>query len=178
MRVATEQAAHVINSVKQMAISNQSWSKEVDLNATANDALAIVRSLTKKVALHVDLAPDLPLIEACPGELVQVWINLIKNAIESLINHKVPKPKLWISTSKSANHVMMTVRDNGIGIPADIIGRIYEPSFTTKVRGLSLGLGLGLTIVQRIVDEHVGSIFLDSKPGETIFNIRLKAPRS
>ena len=178
MRVATEQAAHVINSVKQMGISNQSWSKDVDLNATAEDALAIVRSLTKKVELKVDLAEDLPLIEACSGELVQVWINLIKNAIESLLNHKVPEPKLWVSTSKSANHVMMTVRDNGIGIPADIIGRIYEPSFTTKVRGLSLGLGLGLTIVQRIVDEHVGKILLTSKPGETVFNIRLKAPRT
>ncbi len=178
MRVATEQAAHVINSVKQMGISNQSWSKEVDLNAVVEDALAIIRSLTKQIDLKVDLASDLPLIEACPGELIQVCINLIKNAIESLINHKVVKPRVWVSTSKSANHVMLTVKDNGIGIPADIIGKIYEPSFTTKVKGLSLGLGLGLTIVQRIVDEHVGRIFLTSEPGETIFNIRLKAPRT
>ncbi len=174
MKVATEQSAHVISSIKQMGISTQSWSKDVDINKTLKDALAIVRSLTNKVDLKVNYHEGITSIEACSGELVQVWINLIKNAVESLINHKVDRPTVVVSTRETEDSVLMVVEDNGIGIPVDIIEKIYEPSFTTKVRGLSLGLGLGLTIVQRIVDEHQGTINLTSKPGKTKFVIALR----
>lgn len=173
MKIASDQAAHVISSIKTMGISNQNWSKEVNVNATLNDALAIVRNLTKKVDIKIELNESLPSIEACSGELIQVWINLIKNAVESLVNHEVENPTVWVKTYEKDNSIFVSVEDNGIGIPKNIIDKIYEPSFTTKVKGLSLGLGLGLTIVRRIIDEHEGKITLSSNPGKTKFIIEL-----
>ncbi len=65
------------------------------------------------------------------------------------------------------------MEDNGPGIPPQIMEKIFEPSFTTKVEGISLGLGLGLTIVQRIIDEHHGQLKVVSQQGFTRFIVRL-----
>ncbi|MCB0298951.1 MAG: histidine kinase, partial [Calditrichaeota bacterium] len=70
------------------------------------------------------------------------------------------------------------VEDNGPGIPEDIRANIFQPNFTTKVEGLSFGLGLGLTIVQRLVDSYSGKISVTSKPGKTVFKILLPVPES
>jgi C4-dicarboxylate-specific signal transduction histidine kinase len=174
MGIVSHQATHVINSIKTMGISNQNWSKDVDLNKTVTDAIAILRSLTRRVTLTVDLDETIAPIEACHGELVQVWVNLIKNAIESLSQFKVNDPQVRVRTFQTARHVKVSIEDNGVGIPPEIIEKIYEPNFTTKVEGISLGLGLGLTIVQRIVAEHAGSIRLSSAPGKTCFTVNLK----
>ena len=178
MKIAADQASHVISSIKTMGISSQNWSKDVDVNATLKDALAIIRSITKNIDLKIATEENLPVIEACHGELIQVWINLIKNAIESLVHHKVQNPTVWVTTSENKNSIILSVEDNGIGIPANIIEKIYDPSFTTKVRGISLGLGVGLTIVQRIVDEHEGTIVVSSIPGKTKFKISIKKQSS
>jgi len=174
MRVVAEQATHVISSIKSMGIANQQWSKDVDVNQTILDALAILRSLTRRVTIDVDLADSIGAIEACHGELVQVWVNLIKNAVESLGQHNIPEPEVRVKSWQSARHIWVSVEDNGPGIAPEIIGKIYEPNFTTKVGGISLGLGLGLTIVNRIVAEHNGSIKVTSKPGETTFTVKLR----
>ena len=173
MKIASDQASHVINSVKSMGIAKQRWSKNVNVNESIGEALAILSNLSKRINLEVALEESMDSIEACHGELVQVWINLIKNAIESLLHHKVKDPKVKISSIVSGKHVVVTVEDNGVGIAPDIMDKIYEPSFTTKVEGISLGLGLGLTIVQRIVSEHNGEIEVSSEPGNTCFKILL-----
>ena len=67
----------------------------------------------------------------------------------------------------------MTIQDNGPGIPESIREQIFEPSFTTKVSGLSFGLGLGLSIVDRIVSDHNGQIDVKSAPGKTEFIVTL-----
>ncbi|MEJ2005446.1 MAG: ATP-binding protein [Cyclobacteriaceae bacterium] len=144
------------------------------MNKTIQDAITILRSLTRPVTLEVDLEDELEVIEACPGELVQVWVNLIKNAVESLLQHDVREPLVKVKSWQSAHHIWVSVEDNGPGIDPSIIGKIYEPNFTTKVGGISLGLGLGLTIVNRIVAEHNGSIKVDSKPGSTRFTVKLR----
>ena len=174
MGIVAGQATHVINSIKTMGISNQNWSKDVDVNRTVTDAIAILRSLTRRVTLKLDLDENIAPIEACHGELVQVWVNLIKNAIESLTQFKVDDPEVRVRTYQTSRHVKIAIEDNGAGIAPEIMEKIYEPSFTTKVEGISLGLGLGLTIVQRIVAEHSGSIRLTSVPGKTCFTVSLR----
>jgi signal transduction histidine kinase len=173
MKVATTQASHVINSIKSMGVANQNWSKDVDLNKTLFESISILKSLARRVYLKLEIS-DTALIEACHGELVQVWVNLLKNAIESLINHPVEEPTVSIATKDLGDNVLVEITDNGKGISSEIITKIFEPNFTTKVTGISLGLGVGLTIVQRIIAEHDGELKVASEPGATKFSILLK----
>ena len=80
-------------------------------------------------------------------------------------------PILKLTTRFSTQMALVEVWDNGPGIPAAILSRIFEPFFTTKAPGQ--GLGLGLDTVQRIVSKHAGFVSVESKPGETCFQVRL-----
>ncbi len=171
MEIASKHASHVVKSVKVLGVANQNWSDDVDINQSIQEALVILTSLVKKVDLRLDLEDDLPHIQGSPGELMQVWINLVKNAIEALEINRVINPQVSVRSKQLADHIEITIADNGVGIPEKIQRKIFLPDFTTKVGGLSFGLGLGLPIVQRIVSEHYGSLSLSSEPGETIFSI-------
>lgn len=173
MNIAATQATHVVSSIKTMGVGHQCWTEDVDINQTIREALTILKSMTRTVELDVDLEENISKLEGCHGELVQVWINLLKNAVEVLHQHKISNPQLTISSMETEGELCISVKDNGPGISRNIIERIFEPSFTTKVQGISLGLGLGLTIVQRIVTEHNGEIEVKSKPGSTIFTVKL-----
>jgi len=173
MKIAATHATHVIQSVKNLGVANQVWIKNADINQSLTESLAILRNLTKRVTLEVDLEENLPSTEANLGELVQVWINLVKNAVESLLNTKTESPRITISSSHTKTEIKVSITDNGPGIPEDLYQVIFQPNFTTKKGGLSFGLGLGLTIVKRIINEHNGEIKLSSEPGKTCFEIHL-----
>jgi signal transduction histidine kinase len=102
-----------------------------------------------------------------PGELNQVWTNIIDNAVDAMEGHG----KLKVKTSWEENYVSVEITNDGPGIPREVKNRIFEPFFTTKDVGE--GTGLGLDIVRRIVVGHGGEIRVDSKPGETTFKVRL-----
>ncbi|MFT6867678.1 MAG: signal transduction histidine kinase [Cyclobacteriaceae bacterium] len=172
MHIAARHSSHVVRSVKQLGVAEHQWSKNVDINETISEALVIVQNLTKRVHMNVQLS-ELPPTEACAGELSQVWINLIKNGIESMIQTAMESPELTIKTQLIDEMIAVSIIDNGPGIPKKIMTHIFEPSFTTKVGGLSFGLGLGLAIVQRIVTGHEGLIEVSSQPGQTIFTIKI-----
>lgn len=172
MKIAAKHSAHVVKSVKQLGVAEHHWSSHVDINDTIKQALAIVQNLTKRVETEIDLA-TLPTTESCAGELVQVWINIIKNAIESMVQSSVALPVLRVQSHLVDQSIAVSISDNGPGIPEEIMKKIFEPSFTTKVDGLSFGLGLGLSISQRIIAEHEGSISLASIKGKTTFTIKI-----
>ncbi len=172
MSISAKHSIHVVQSVKQLGVSQHNWNDNTRVNSTIEEALTIIKSISKTVDLQTNLESNLT-IEAIPGELVQVWINLIKNAIESLRSSKTSKPKLTVTSWDEQNKIFVTIEDNGPGIPNSIIEKVFEPSFTTKKDGLSFGLGLGLTIVQRIIDAHKGTINVKSKPGQTLFTVML-----
>jgi signal transduction histidine kinase len=120
------------------------------------------------VAVVRDYADDLPRIEAIPGELNQVWTNLIENAIDAMDGAGT----LTLSTHVDDEHVVVDVGDTGHGMPADVQARAFEPFFTTKDVGK--GTGLGLDISRRIVVErHHGEILISSQPGATIVSVKL-----
>ncbi len=173
MEIAAKQSTHVIQSVKNVGVQKRRWTKNANINKTVIEALAILRSIVKDISVELKLDVKLPPTEACTGEIIQIWINLIKNAVESLENHGTKNPKVRITSKLSGNRIKISVVDNGPGIPKDISKKIFNPNFTTKVGGLSFGLGLGLTIVERIIDDHNGEIKLTSKPGSTRFDIFL-----
>ncbi|UFH54008.1 sensor histidine kinase [Spirosoma sp. KNUC1025] len=127
---------------------------------------------SKHIDLTISIPSDLPAVCGWPGELNQVWTNLIDNAIDALPDGG----KLEISSetdhqAEGLEFVLTRIVDNGPGIPADIQDKIFEPFFTTKPIGK--GTGLGLDIVHGVIKHHNGSIKVNSKPGHTEFSVCL-----
>jgi signal transduction histidine kinase len=115
-----------------------------------------------------DYSADVPPIEAYPGELNQVWTNLIDNAIDAMGGTGT----LRLATRAEGNEVVIEVGDTGPGMPPQVAARAFEPFYTTKDVGK--GSGLGLDIARRIVVErHHGTITIDSQPGETVLHVRI-----
>jgi signal transduction histidine kinase len=108
------------------------------------------------------------MIECYPGLLNQVFMNILSNAVSAIKN----EGRIWISTSESNGLVRISIRDNGSGIPEDILPNIFDPFFTTKDVGE--GTGLGLSITHGIIEKHKGKIEAISKEGKgTEFIIEL-----
>ena len=128
--------------------------ESVDLNELMLDVLALYQSMP--AALVSDLAPNLPRITADPALLRQVIHNLMQNAQDALTG--VEKPTVTVSTRGDETSVSFCVADNGSGIGADVMARIFEPYITTKPRGT----GLGLPIVKKIIEEHRGTILAEN----------------
>lgn len=173
MQIAARHSSHVVRSVKQLGVTEHVWSKNINVNDTINEALVILKNMTKRVKTSYQLDDQLPVTEGCVGQLIQVWINLVKNGIESMLGANVDEPEIEIISEHTPSQIRVRIIDNGPGIEQDIMNKIFQPSFTTKVGGLSFGLGLGLSIVQRIITEHGGSIEVSSKPGNTQFMVQL-----
>ncbi len=143
-----------------------------NLNAVIDRCVRLVQhQLTLKgVELHLDLFQDLPAVRCDPGQIEQVILALVMNAIDALPNGG----NLSLASRTSANFesVQMEVRDDGVGMPREVLGKMFEPFFTTKEHGR--GLGLGLAISRNIVDRHGGRIDVVSEPSHgTTFTITL-----
>jgi signal transduction histidine kinase len=172
MKIASQHAAHVVKSVKDLATSESAEMQPVDVNQTLAEALALLTSPLRKVNVNLQLTP-LPLTRTSRGALVQVWSNLIKNALESL--EALPESRRTISINSFfvESTIFIEISDNGPGISPDDLPKIFQPNFTTKEKGLNFGLGLGLTIVARIINQSDGTIQVASEPGNTKFSITL-----
>jgi two-component system NtrC family sensor kinase len=123
----------------------------------------------KGVEVHTDLPEDLPRVQCDPGQIEQVVLALSMNALDAMPHGG----NLWVATRACADSgVEVEVRDDGSGIPADILPRIFEPFLTTKEGGKSVGLGLAVS--QNIIDRHGGKIEVQSKQGKgTTFTVTL-----
>jgi len=146
----------------------------VDIGRGLTDTLAVLqaKARAKSVALTVEVEPALPQVQGVGGELNQVWLNLIDNALDAVEE----SGRVDVTATHNGGQVVVRVVDNGPGIPADIRGRIFDPFFTTKAVGA--GTGLGLDIVRRLLQRHDGEIDVDSRPGWTEFRVSLPVPAS
>ncbi|MFB8789227.1 MAG: ATP-binding protein [Potamolinea sp.] len=165
---AVELAAKIVFALKNYARYDTSGKKQ---SAQITDGIETVldlyhNQLKKGVQVIRDYQP-LPPILCYPDELMQVWTNLIYNAIQAMNN----QGKLQIVVSQQDNQAVVQVTDCGCGIPPEIKDKIFEPFFTTKPVGE--GSGLGLDIVKKIVDKHSGKIEVESEPGRTTFSVFL-----
>jgi signal transduction histidine kinase len=141
----------------------------LDLAMSLSNTIAVLKSKAraKSVAIEITVDPNLPCVRGFIGELNQVWANLIDNALDA-----VPESgRIEITAHRERQGVVVSVMDNGSGIPADIRQRIFEPFFTTKQVGQ--GTGLGLDIVRRLIRHNEGEISVESEPGRTEFRVVL-----
>jgi signal transduction histidine kinase len=142
----------------------------VDLKRVIEDGLGFLESRCAKndVVLQRRLSQRVPRITADPGQLNQVLVNLVVNAIQAMPAGGVLK----ITTRVSNGHAVLVVEDDGIGMNPEVLQRIFIPFFTTK--DVHEGTGLGLPVVHGIVTSHGGTIAVRSRPGRgTRFEIRL-----
>jgi len=171
VRLASDLAVRILKSVKQLSIADQELRK-TDIAKTLHEGLTLMKNKTRHVDLKVEIDDVRPVI-ANSGELVQIWINIIKNACESMGAANTPQPTLTVKATENENYAVITVVDNGPGIPDDVKNKIFQPNFTTKKGDNSFGLGLGLSVVQKFIDNYNGTIKVDSVPGETVFTIKI-----
>jgi signal transduction histidine kinase len=145
---------------------------EVDLNRSLDDSLELLRHLLKQsIQVERDYGA-VGRIRGHAGQLNQVFMNLLTNAAQAVAGRD--SATIWVATYENPSGVTIEVRDNGRGIPSEVLPRIFDPFFTTKDVGE--GSGLGLSIVHGIVERHGGSIEVDSTP-EIGTRFRVHLPR-
>lgn len=172
MHTAISHASHVVGSIKALGAGKSEYTQTLDINQTIQESVSLLHNSLKQITVKEVLKP-VPLILANKGELIQVWTNLFKNAYESLISKNDLRPVLWIFSEFIEGNIVVKIQDNGPGISKNILSKIFEPKFTTKMSGQIVGLGLGLAIVRKIIHSYNGQIFVESQPGKTIFTIQI-----
>ncbi len=170
MKISSRHSVHVVKSVKELGAQRNDINQDVNINEAIDEALVLLKSLTRGIEISSDLR-DIPFLKGNPGEFVQIFSNLIKNAAESILGGETGNPEIKIRTFKKNNDIAIEIEDNGPGIPQDILPVIFQPNVTTKKEGLSFGLGIGLTIVQKITGLYLGNIKVSSRPGKTVFKL-------
>jgi signal transduction histidine kinase len=172
IRASSERISGLVGAVKNFTFMDKNADRQlIDIHTGIRNTLAMLNYKLRKgninVIEHYDDA--IPKIRVFPGELNQVWTNIIDNAIDAMeVNGK---GNLTITSTHDARFVKVTIKDDGTGIPEDIKQNIFAPFFTTKEMGK--GSGLGLDVVSRIMSQHNGEVKVTSEPGATEFEICL-----
>jgi len=157
---------HNLLSFSRVSPINLSW---CDLSQVIDRCVKLVQHKMDLAGVQLDLklAAELPPVHCDPAQIEQVVLAMVINAIDAMPQGG----NLWISTESRDGQVVLIIRDDGIGIPAEHLPHIFEPFYTTKESG---GSGLGLAISQNIVERHGGTIGVDSVAGRgTTFKVLL-----
>jgi signal transduction histidine kinase len=170
---STSRISDLVRAIKEYTYMDQTPVQNIDIVKGLETTLTIMsHKLKRGVTVERDYQPVPLLVNSFGSELNQVWTNLIDNAIDAMNGKGV----LRLRTFREDDCVVVEIADNGPGISPEVEGHIFEPFFTTK--GVGEGTGLGLDIVQRIVKKHRGNIQINSKPGDTRFQVWLPLAES
>jgi len=167
-------ATQIIERHRTMLRSRQLDRKPIDLHSVINESLALFAHdlRARQIEATLDLSSTPCIIDGDLVLLEQVLVNLVRNAMDALAETPPTRRLITIRTQVNAADVEVSVGDNGTGLSAEVLGTLFTPFVTTK----SNGLGIGLTIAQRIVDAHGGTITGENLNGGATFTVRL--PRS
>jgi signal transduction histidine kinase len=149
-----------------------------DVVQSVKDALMLLHNKIKRINVELDLQ-ETPTITADTTELVQIWVNFIKNGWDAMTEFNTPNPTIRVSTAYEAatastqDYVVVSISNNGPPIAAEHIDNIWKANFSTKKLGADSGLGLGLSIVRRIIDTNNARVDVHSDEQATTFTVRL-----
>jgi signal transduction histidine kinase len=170
---ATERVIEVIQSLKSFVRLDAPDLELADLHEGLDNTLTLINHLTKDRIKVVKDYGELPKVQCYASQINQAFANLLTNAVQAIKETGT----INIATRQDGAYAVIRIADSGAGINPEHLERIFDPGFTTK--GLRVGLGLGLSITYRIIENHHGSINVQSEPGRgTIFTIRLPIGRS
>ncbi len=165
---STSRISELVRAIMEYTYMDQAPVQNVDIVRSLETTLTILNHKLKHGVTVVRDYVRIPLlVDSFGSELNQVWTNIIDNAIDAMGG----SGELRVRTYREDKCVVVEIADNGPGISPDIKAHIFEPFFTTK--GVGEGTGLGLDTVQRIIKRHRGTIKVDSRPGDTRFQVWL-----
>ena len=158
----TFRASEIVNSLLNFSRTSGSEKIPLDLSRTINETLEMVTPQLRQghIAVETNLAPEASGVLGNAGQLQQVFLNLILNARDAMPDGG----RLIVSTRERGGMACVSIRDTGSGMTADQARHVFDPFFTTK--GPKRGTGLGLAVSYGIIQEHSGTITVDSRPGE------------
>lgn len=168
-----ERVADIISAMNEFSHPGKGFKEKTDINRLLKTTLVMVQNRIKKNAeVRFKLNNELPHIPCYPAELNQVFLNLLVNALDAIMETQRPG-LITLTTVVDSEDVVISISDTGCGIPVENIDHIFNPFFTTKDVGKGTGQGLSL-VHNVIVERHGGKLDLASKSGiGTTFNIRL-----
>ena len=148
-----------VDDLKAFSRSDERRIEDTDINEDIEKSLGLLTDHYKdRINIHKDYG-DLPRVKCYAGQIDQVFMNLIANACQAIEN----QGDIWITTRLEKYTVVVSIRDNGVGIPKEHMDKIFDPFFTT--RDVGEGTGLGLSISYGIIERHRGEILVESEPG-------------
>jgi two-component system NtrC family sensor kinase len=189
MQVGTKRIREIVLSLRNFSRLDEADMKFVDIHEGLDNTLMILnRRITATPNLPeiqiVKKYGDLPLVECYAGQLNQVFMNILVNAIDALEEASQKRSCEYLKTNpnhikiqtqvdKSSNYALIQIYDNGIGMCENVKQHVFDHMFTTKPVGKGIGLGMAIAY-QIVVDKHAGTIEVDSTPGcGTEFTIRI-----
>ena len=176
----------LVKAVKAYAYEGKGQRQTVDINESIHATLVILahKLREKEIAVEKNFAPSLAPLECECSGLNQIWTNILDNAIDAAPQHGHIRLRTWEEETpggagqgdgKPRHSLCVAIADDGAGIPLESQPHIFDPFYTTKAVGVGTGLGLG--IVQRIVEQYGGAVTFASEPGNTEFRVRLPRER-
>ncbi len=163
----------LIKNLRRFGRLDEPELQEAHINEGIQSTVKILSQYYGKDKIPVDLElSNLPPVSCYPGQLNQVWMNLLANAAQAV--ESVQSPQVKVKTELQDNQIMVCVEDNGPGIKQEMQDKIFEPFFTTKPVGQ--GTGLGLSICHGIIERHQGKIWFETAAaGGTVFKVTIPA---
>ena len=172
-----ERANRIVHDMLRMGRDSGDW-QESDINGLLDQHARLAYHSARatnqefQVDLQWDLNPEVGKLEVVPQQLARVFLNIVSNACyatdqrrRASMKEGVPfEPTLWLSTMRKEDGVEVRIRDNGTGMPPEVVEKIFNPFFTTKPT--DQGTGLGLAISNDIMRRHGGAIRVETEPGE------------
>lgn len=189
---ASERVVDLTRSLKGYARPDSVELQPVDIGAGIEDVVRLTGHRLRGIEIVRECEPVSPVLGSA-SKLQQVWTNILVNAAEAIEGEREDiaarrdsgetcapargdePARITIRLSQESDHVVVTICDNGPGIPPEIMTKVFEPHFTTKSGRVRFGLGMGMSIVRSIVADHAGQISVDSVPGATRMSVRLPA---
>ncbi len=175
MQLGADRIKQIVLSLRTFSRMDEAEFKAVDLHANLDSTLTILEHRLKAQPRQAAITVvkeygELPLVECYAGQLNQVFMNLLGNAIDAvearrLADDLTEPPAIRITTSqRDRDHVTISIHDNGTGIPAALQSRLFDPFFTTKPVGSGTGMGLSISY-QIVTERHHGTLQCESAPG-------------
>lgn len=161
IKLGADRTAQIVQGLKIFSRMDKDQNEAFNIHSGLDTTLLLLKNKYKN---HIEISKNydnkIPEIYCYPGKINQAFMNILSNAIEAI----EAKGKIWIKTTKFDEEITISIKDNGSGIPKDVLKKLYDPFFTTKDVGK--GTGLGLSITYGIIKDHKGKIKVNSEQGK------------